>query len=193
VPFELKLVISTNLNPMSLGDDAFLRRLRNKVHVGAISAEAFGWVLEDSAHDHDIELADDAVEHLIRVTRREIGELRPYLAVDFCELTVAVCEYEQCQQVLDTAMIDRVAELYFVQQDPGPHDRADPAGTLAPTRPLPSREPARRTAPATPQRRASDHPMAGLDALAATLSVDDETGDVPAALRPSGDGGSTGR
>jgi hypothetical protein len=189
VPFELKLVVSTNLDPMSLGDDAFLRRLRNKVYVGPISAEAFAWVLEDSAHDHDIELTDEAADHLIRVSHHEIGELRPYLAVDFCELTLAVCEYEGCERVLDPDMIDRVAELYFVQQAPddGPGEDPDARPDLW------ALHQGRPAVAGTPRRRASDrtngdHPLAELDALAATLSIEGDHGtEIPAVLRPGPD------
>ncbi|MEZ5412653.1 MAG: hypothetical protein R2761_31760, partial [Acidimicrobiales bacterium] len=44
VPFEARLVFSTNLEPTSLGDEAFLRRLRNKVYIGPISDDGFRWV-----------------------------------------------------------------------------------------------------------------------------------------------------
>ncbi len=117
VPFELKLVISTNLNPNSLGDDAFLRRLRNKVFVGPISDDAFRQVLLGAAAGHGVSIDPPAIDHLVRVAREAIGELRPYLPVDFCQLTRAIATYEQGTPHLDVAMVDRVAELYFVHAE----------------------------------------------------------------------------
>jgi hypothetical protein len=194
VPFEVKLVISTNLDPTSLGDDAFLRRLRNKVFIGPITEEGFRWVLADAARRHNIELTDDAPGHLVEVARREMGELRPYLAVDFCQLTLAVCAYEGWDRLLDVGMIDRVGELYFVQ---------------AGSKEMDDRPPSRWRVPEASRRhdlftRWNDYqighvfnedPLEGLDALAATLSfdglgVEDLYGpdhlidELPAALRP---------
>ena len=40
VPFELLVVFSTNLDPSDLADEAFLRRIHNKVYVEAVSARA---------------------------------------------------------------------------------------------------------------------------------------------------------
>ncbi len=41
VPFELMVVFSTNLNPNSLADEAFLRRIQTKVEVEEVDASKF--------------------------------------------------------------------------------------------------------------------------------------------------------
>ena len=189
VPFAVKLVISTNLDPKSLGDDAFLRRLRNKVYVGPVGDEAFGWIVEDAAEAAGIALDHGAIDQLIMVARREIGELRPYLAVDFCQLTVAVSDYEGHARFLDQDMIERVAELYFVQSETdrlsaGDLDawRLTPGGALHDnmigTQGYPDYEIG---------GMIGDDLLAGLEALAATQSVDgtEPTDDIPAALQAS--------
>lgn len=119
VPFELKLVASTNLDPNELGDDAFLRRLRNKVFVGAVSPNAFNWILARVAKAKGIEVSGDSAQHLKTIAEREIGELRPYIAVDFCDLSIGICQYEGTPRVLDRALIDRVAAVYFVNPKAG--------------------------------------------------------------------------
>lgn len=116
VPFEIKLVASTNLNPNSLGDDAFLRRLRNKVHVGAIKEDAFNWILARVSQAKGLQVTAEGAERLRYQAEQHLGELRPYLAVDFCELALGICEYEDMARVLDTRMIDRVASVYFVNE-----------------------------------------------------------------------------
>lgn len=116
VPFELKLVISTNLDPHSLGDDAFLRRLRNKVFVGACSEAAFDWVLVRAADGAGLEVTQEAASHLSNITRDYLGELRPYVAVDFCDLATGICHYDNLGLKLTPDLIDRVAKVYFVQK-----------------------------------------------------------------------------
>ena len=172
VPFELKLVISTNLDPNSLGDDAFLRRLRNKVFIGPISREAFAQVLLMTAESFEVALTEDAFDYLCEISYQHIGELRPYLAVDFCQLTTAVCDYEQCQRILDMDMIDRVADLYFVQEEA--HDMSErPVQTWAVPTPRPERR--QEWDAYRVEGLHYDNPLDGLDALAATQSVDGMT------------------
>ncbi|MFT7600630.1 MAG: hypothetical protein ACI8TP_003574 [Acidimicrobiales bacterium] len=142
VPFELKLVASTNLDPNSLGDDAFLRRLRNKVFVGPITEVAFNWILVRCAQSRGIEVTAEAAQHLRLVCEHYIGELRPYVAIDFCDLMIGICIYENVPKKLDAAMINRVASIYFVTDGmSGPADtfpteltaaaQPQPAGTGA--------------------------------------------------------------
>lgn len=115
VPFELKLVISTNLDPHALGDDAFLRRLRNKVYVGACSEAAFNWILVRAADREGLEVTAESAAYLGKITLDYLGELRPYVAVDFCELATSVCDYDQLARRLDHQLIERIASIYFVR------------------------------------------------------------------------------
>ncbi len=115
VPFALKLVVSTNLEPHALGDDAFLRRLRHKVYVGPCTDTAFNWILVRAADREGVEVTADAAKYLNRVTQNHLGELRPYVAIDFCEMAVSICDYDGLPLVLDRSLIDRVAELCFVK------------------------------------------------------------------------------
>lgn len=133
VPFELKLIISTNIDPHSLGDDAFLRRLRNKVHVGPCSEAAFNWILVRAAKSNGLEVTAESAAQLTAVTRGYLGELRPYVAVDFCELAVGICRYDGMPPNLDHRLIERVAAVYFVKS-PG----AVSAATLAADRAAPA-------------------------------------------------------
>ncbi len=121
VPFELKFVASTNLDPSDLGDDAFLRRLRNKVYVGPITANAFNWILVRVAQASGIEVTAESAEYLQSIAIEHIGELRPYIAIDFLELMAGIATYENRARKLDRYMIDRVARVYFFVKD-GPSE-----------------------------------------------------------------------
>ncbi len=204
VPFELKLVISTNLEPTSLGDDAFLRRLRNKVYVGPIGEEAFITILKRVAEAHEVQLTTGAAEYLCEIARHRVGELRPYLAVDFCELADAACRYERVPNVLDADLVDRIADLYFVHDTAhfdDPHDdlayhEAD--GYVDIQGEQWGHNGVERRADLLPVdwsgyeigAEEADHPLAGLDALADTQSVEDAgpIDGVPDALRPMATG-----
>lgn len=119
VPFELKLIVSTNLAPRSLGDDAFLRRLRNKVYVGPCSETAFNWILVRAAESYGLEVDAESAAFMGELTKHHLGELRPYVAIDFCDLALSICDYDGLRRVLDQPLIRRVAALCFVDAAPG--------------------------------------------------------------------------
>lgn len=136
IPFELKLVASTNLDPKALGDEAFLRRLRNKVYIGPISENAFNWILVRVAKARGIEVNADDAAYLRSVAIENIGELRPYLVTDFCELMEGICAYEQVPKRLDRVMIDRVAAVYFVNTMAGSAGAKDLSAPHVPPTPV---------------------------------------------------------
>ncbi|MDA3039494.1 MAG: hypothetical protein O3C27_08165 [Actinomycetota bacterium] len=167
VPFELKLVTSTNLDPNSLGDDAFLRRLRNKVFVGPITETAFNWILVRTAQARQIEVTAESAQHLRRVCNHFLGELRPYVAVDFCELMLGICRYEGMAPVLEIPMINRVAGVYFVSD-----------GSKAPLEPTSQMHPATQPmAQATPRpQQPAAAPPVGLQHLAGAVGSHGQPG-----------------
>ena len=126
VPFEVKVVLSTNLDPSALGDEAFFRRIHNKVYIGCIDDEQFDWVLARVAQAKHLEVTEDAAAQLRRSARaRGDGELRAYLPGVVCKLAIAIARYENAAFRLTPALVDRVLDLYFaktIQPDaiPGP-------------------------------------------------------------------------
>ena len=160
VPFELKLVISTNLDPHSLGDDAFLRRLRNKVFVGACTEAAFDWVLVRAADRVNLEVTQEAASYLSHLTREYLGELRPYVAIDFCDLAVGICHYDDLDMKLTSRLIDRVANVYFVRDAVPPKDGGllgSDAGDIAAAL-RPAMQKAERRSPVVPAQRPISNP-----------------------------------
>ncbi len=117
VPFAVKLVISSNFDPHRLGDDAFLRRLRNKVFVGPCSPESFDNILLTAARDMDVQVTTDAPQYLRDVAMKWVGELRPYIAVDFCDMLRGMAHYRRSSAVMDRTAIDEVADIYFVDAE----------------------------------------------------------------------------
>ena len=60
IPFDVKVVFSTNLDPATLGDEAFYRRIQNKILVSSISDAEFDEVLFRSADAAGITIAPGA-------------------------------------------------------------------------------------------------------------------------------------
>lgn len=120
IPFEVLVLFSTNIDPGRLGDDAFFRRIQNKIYVGSTSLEEFDQILDMAARNMNIELAEDA-HHTVRIVCKEFGRGRHYptYPVDLCRLVVSICDYERKPRVLDRDTLWKAAELYFTTGTPG--------------------------------------------------------------------------
>ncbi len=129
VPFDVKVILSTNLDPSDLGDEAFFRRIQSKVYVGAISDESFDWILARVAHADGISCDADSSAYLREVCRSRGGDLRPYLPIAVCKLVLAVATYEGIPPSLDRSTVDRVLRLYFTESN----SRGDGPGESATT------------------------------------------------------------
>jgi hypothetical protein len=180
IPFDAKIVFSTNLQPETLGDEAFFRRIQSKVLVPSITDDMFDEVLRRVCDAQGVAVTPGAPEHLRR-TSRELGDgdLRPYLPAAVCKILRSICSFEGLEPELSPAMIDRVAHLYFTHTDDrggdvpvaaGPRRRVTmPSGSrdgfaphTAPGAPAPAPVPAAAAAPAAVM--ASDPAAPGADA-----------------------------
>ncbi len=114
VPFNVKVVFSTNLPPAALGDEAFFRRLQAKVYIGSITDEGFDEILGRVAAAQGITATAADAAHLRHLTRtRGDGDLRPYVPSMVCEIVRMICRYENRPLAMSPEILERVAELYF--------------------------------------------------------------------------------
>lgn len=154
VPFEVKAVLSTNLDPSKLGDEAFFRRIHNKVYIGACTDEQFDWILARVAEKRGLEIEAGAAGRLREVARaRGDGELRAYLPGVICELAQAVLAYEGMARRISPALVDRVLDLYFTRLDP--EDTPDSSGQGGPS--MEDLDRVERSSPAMVEPTVPDH------------------------------------
>ena len=114
VPFDAKIVFSTNLQPTTLGDEAFFRRIQSKILIPTITDDQFEEVLRRVAAANGVEMTPDAPTHL-RWMSRELGDgdLRPYLPGAVMKILKSICVFEDLPLRLDPTMIERIAHIYF--------------------------------------------------------------------------------
>lgn len=74
VPFDLFVVFSTNLDPRQLADDAFLRRIPNKVKVGGATPEQFMQILCNECAARGISWNSEVAERLTRFIPQEMKQ-----------------------------------------------------------------------------------------------------------------------
>lgn len=114
LPFELMVAFSTNMAPEDLGDEAFFRRIQNKVYVGPVTADAFDIILGRVAEKLGVELLPQSAKELRKlcVERDSIG-LRANYPYDMCKMAKSLAEYEGVKPVLDAYALAKAARLYW--------------------------------------------------------------------------------
>jgi predicted ATPase with chaperone activity len=116
IPFELMVVFSTNLDPSDLADEAFLRRIHNKIFVEAVQADTFDEILRRVAATRNIPAEPGSAEHIRKLCLREgRTELRACYPSDICDILVAISAYEGRDVRMTRADLERATSLYFTR------------------------------------------------------------------------------
>lgn len=113
-PFEVWPVFSTNLDPADIGDEAFLRRLGSKLHMGPMSPENYRAVFEDYCARHGLALSQSAFDYLLRELHAASG--KPLLACyprDLLSLVSASADYRGAPREVTTEGLDEAWHSYF--------------------------------------------------------------------------------
>jgi len=116
IPFELLVVFATNLEPHELGDEAFLRRIPNKILVGGVEPEAFDAIFHLSAAAAGMEIETGSEEHFRNLCLRHGPDLRPCYPRDICNAVRAIALYEGRKPAITAPDLDRAAAGYFVAE-----------------------------------------------------------------------------
>jgi len=115
VPFELFLVLSTNLNPEDLIDDAFLRRIQNKLSVPDPTGQQFLDIFVGQCKMMGIPFDQNAFNHL--VTRHYLEMKRPFRAShprDLLRQLLGIARYRNIAPEMTPQLIDAACGTYFV-------------------------------------------------------------------------------
>ncbi|HYA00691.1 MAG TPA: ATP-binding protein [Candidatus Binatia bacterium] len=115
VPFTCLLMLSTNLEPRNLMDEAFLRRVRYKVPVPDPTADEFREIWQRVCEAQEIEYRADVVDDLIE--RQYVARGRDFHGShprDLVNHVIHLCRYLGIEPELTPELLDEACETYFV-------------------------------------------------------------------------------
>jgi hypothetical protein len=116
IPFELMVVFSTNLDPSDLADEAFLRRIHNKIYVDAVDAAAFDQIFARVTAGKRIPTEPDSAAYLRSLCQRDgRTELRACYPNDICNILASIGRYENRPARINRADLERATALYFAK------------------------------------------------------------------------------
>jgi hypothetical protein len=116
IPFELMVVFSTNLEPSDLADEAFLRRIHNKIFVDAVDDKAFDQIFHRVVTSFSIPCEPDSAEYMRKLCLREgRTELRACYPADICNILTSIGKYEGRPPFMSKSELERATALYFAK------------------------------------------------------------------------------
>ena len=74
IPFDMCVVFATNLDPRELGDEAFIRRIPNKIRVSYATPEQFMEIFRAECKMRLVECEPGLPEHVIQVVTQELKQ-----------------------------------------------------------------------------------------------------------------------
>ena len=122
VPFDVLVVFATNLDPASLADEAFLRRIPYKIAVEDPSVEDFSRIFELNCRQRGLKYHQVMVAYLHR--RHYRPENRPLRACqprDLLDQVTALCRYRGNEPTISRELLDAACASYFLD-----HEAASP-------------------------------------------------------------------
>lgn len=119
IPFMTLPVFATNIKPVELVDEAFLRRIQYKVFAQNPTIADFHQIFERVCRDHGLTYDRGLVDWLTnRITERKIA-LRACHPRDLVNQALALAQYRGDGPMLTPELLDAACETYFVDEDQG--------------------------------------------------------------------------
>lgn len=115
IPFEQLIIFSTNLDPRELVDEAFLRRIRHKIHIGPPERELFAEIFRFCCDQKQIPFNQDAVDYLYSHFYDNGKPPRCSDARDLLEIVQSICRFRNQQIVLTPELLAEATERFFCQ------------------------------------------------------------------------------
>ena len=113
VPFEQLLIFATNLDPVSLVDNAFLRRTGYRLRMELATPETYGRIFERYAERHALRLDGSLVDRLLGWYQHEGRPLLPCEPRDLLERCIDICRFENRSHIVTPDLLELAWTNYF--------------------------------------------------------------------------------
>ena len=124
VPFDVLSVFATNLEPRSLADEAFLRRIPYKIAIEDPSLEEFTRIFELNCRKRNLKFHQVVVAYLHRRHYRPANRpMRACQPRDLLDQVAALCRYRGLEPAITRELLDAACEAYFMSEPQSPAGR----------------------------------------------------------------------
>jgi len=115
VPFDVLVAFATNLDPATLVDEAFLRRIQTKIRLGSVTRERFHEICRRVCAQNQLHYDQGLFEELIDTIATDLGQdLRPCYPRDIINQVCWAARYESRPAQLDRDSLSQACRTYFI-------------------------------------------------------------------------------
>jgi predicted ATPase with chaperone activity len=125
VPLRHVLIIATNLDPKTVTDPAFLRRMGYRLHLGPPTPEQYARIFRAYAQRLGMDVAPDVIDRLLARYRAEDRELRSCEPRDLIERARDACRFADQPFELTPKVLDLAWVGYFGSETAGRREPAE--------------------------------------------------------------------
>ncbi|TFH09527.1 MAG: ATPase [Nitrosomonadales bacterium] len=116
IPFDQISIFCTNMHPMDLVDEAFLRRIRHKIRMPYSTEEEFKEIFHRVCNTEGIEYDENVINYFIdKYYHKENKGLTGSHARDIIDQIIDFSRFLKRPPALTTASVDAAAANYFVE------------------------------------------------------------------------------
>jgi predicted ATPase with chaperone activity len=115
IPFDLFVVFATNIDPLQLADEAFLRRIHNKIKVENMSRAQFHEIFRNLCAQHELAYDSTVVDHVIAMLEKDFNQpLRACYPRDIINQIRWAAQYVGKKPLLDRDTVAQACRNYFL-------------------------------------------------------------------------------
>jgi hypothetical protein len=110
------VVFSTNFDPIKLADEAFLRRIQNKIFVEPVGPLVFDRIFERIVKTRGLQCEPESSALLQQLCAEFTGrEMRACYPADIIDIIEAICAYEEAPVEISEVNLRRALNIYFTR------------------------------------------------------------------------------
>lgn len=115
IPFEMLVVFASNLDPAELVDPAFLRRIKTKIRIGAVSDDQFCEIFDRVARQNRVPFDAEIPRSLINFIRGYMKQdLRSCYPRDIVEQVCWAARFDDREPYINRVTLDQAIRAYFL-------------------------------------------------------------------------------
>lgn len=114
IPFEVLVVFATNLPLSDLAEDAFMRRLKNKIKVDGVSEDLFRVIIHRVCDKAGLTCPPGMDDYMLSECLKHSGLLRACFPQDLVGILRGTAAFERREPVFSQAHLDQALKVYFV-------------------------------------------------------------------------------
>lgn len=115
IPFDMLVVFATNLDPAQLTDEAFLRRIPNKIRVDFATPEQFMEIFRLECETRLLDCAESVLHYVVKYVTQEMKQpLAQCYARDLINQIVWAASYLAAEPVVTAKSVEQACRDYFL-------------------------------------------------------------------------------